>query len=403
MTGDVVSAELLGETIAIRRDLHAHPELSFEEERTAAIVAKSLRGLGLAVYEGIGKTGVVGVLSGSLPGPTMMLRADMDALPMQDAGDAPYRSKTDGVSHACGHDAHVAMLLGAAKVLAGRSGEVRGRIAFVFQPGEEAGGGADAMLDDELIQRFSIDRVYGLHLITTLQGTQASSSAFRSGTFALRAGPLMAGADSFDLVIDGHGGHGAAPHLCVDPVVVGAEVVTALQRIISREIDPVEAAVLTIGAISGGSTYNVIPPRVSLKGAIRWFNDRTRDQIVQRVEQIAKHVCEAGKATCTVSWLPSCPAIVNDDHEAAFVSETLKKTFGPERVVESPLMMLSEDFSCFLRVVPGCFYFLGAGNEAHRHPNHHPAFDIDESAMAAGIEAHVAVALSAASAIAVAQ
>ncbi len=403
MTGDVVSAELLGETIAIRRDLHEHPELSFEEERTAEIIAKSLRGLGLAVYEGIGKTGVVGVLSGSLPGPTVMLRADMDALPMQDAGDAPYRSKTDGVSHACGHDAHVAMLLGAAKVLAGRSGEMRGRIAFVFQPGEEAGGGADAMLDDDLIQRFSIERAYGLHVITTLPGIEAGASAFRSGTFALRAGPLMAGADSFDLVIDGRGGHGAAPHLCVDPIVVAAEVVTALQRIISREIDPVEPAVLTIGAISGGSTYNVISPRVSLKGAIRWFNDQTREHIVRRVEQIAKHVCEAGKATCTVSWVPPCPATVNDDREALFVGETLKKTFGPQRVVESPLVMLSEDFSCFLRVVPGCFYFLGAGNVAHSHPNHHPAFDIDESAMAAGIEAHVAIALSASAAIAAAQ
>jgi amidohydrolase len=330
MTSGVVSPELLTETIAIRRDLHAHPELSFEEERTAAIVARSLRGLGLAVYERVGKTGVVGVLSGSQPGPTIMLRADMDALPMSDASEAPYRSSIQAVSHACGHDAHVAMLLGAAKVLSGRAGEVRGRVAFVFQPGEEAGGGADAMLDDGLIRRFSIERAYGLHLITTLPGAQASASAFKSGTFALRAGPLMAGADSFDLLIEGRGGHGAAPHLCVDPVVVAAEVVTALQRVISREIDPVEAAVLTIGAINGGSTYNVISPRVSLKGAIRWFTDRTRESIVQRVEQIAKHVCEAGRATCSISWLPPCPATVNDKAEAAFVAETLKKSFGAE-------------------------------------------------------------------------
>jgi amidohydrolase len=209
----------------------------------------------------------------------------------------------------------------------------------------------------------------------------------------------MAGADSFDLVIEGRGGHGAAPHLCVDPVVVAAEVVTALQRVISREIDPVEAAVLTIGAINGGSTYNVIPPRVSLKGAIRWFSDRTRESIVQRVEQIAKHVCEAGRATCTLSWLPPCPATVNDKAEAAFVAETLTKTFGEQRVIASPLVMASEDFSCFLRVVPGCFYFLGARNATHSYPNHHPAFDIDENAMAAGIEAHVTIALAAASAL----
>jgi amidohydrolase len=209
----------------------------------------------------------------------------------------------------------------------------------------------------------------------------------------------MAGADSFDLVIEGRGGHGAAPHLCVDPVVVAAEVVTALQRVISREIDPVEAAVLTIGAINGGSTYNVIPPCVSLKGAIRWFSDRTRELIVRRVEQIAKHVCEASNATCMISWFPPCPATVNDNVEAAYVKETLTKAFGAERVVESPLVMLSEDFSCFLRVVPGCFYFLGAGDATHCHPNHHPAFDIEESAMAAGIEAHVAIALTASAAL----
>jgi amidohydrolase len=400
MTSGVVSPELLAETIAIRRDLHAHPELSFEEERTASIVAKSLRDLGLTVHDGIGKTGVVGVLSGSLSGPTIMLRADMDALPMQESSESPYRSRTDSRSHACGHDAHVAMLLGAANVLCGRVGELRGRVAFVFQPGEEAGGGAQAMLDDGLIERFAIERAYGLHLITTLLGIQASSGTLTSGVFALRAGPLMAGADSFDLVIEGRGGHGAAPHLCVDPVLVAAEVVTALQRVISREIDPVEAAVLTIGAINGGSTYNVISPRVSLKGAIRWFTDRTRALIVQRVEQIAKHVCEASNATCTLSWLPPCPATVNDNAEAAFVKQTLTRTFSAERVVESPLVMLSENFSCFLQVVPGCFYFLGAGNATHCHPNHHPAFDFEESAMAAGIEAHVAIALTAASLIA---
>jgi amidohydrolase len=400
MTSAIVSPELLAETITIRRDLHAHPELSFEEERTAKVVAHLLRELGLTVYDGIGRTGVVGVLSGSRPGPTIMLRADMDALPMQEVSEASYRSGTDGISHACGHDAHVAMLLGAAKVLRGRVSELRGRIAFVFQPSEEAGGGAQAMLDDGLIEKFAIERVYGLHVITALLSAQTTESIFRSGVFALRAGPLMAGADSFDLVIEGRGGHGAAPHLCVDPIVIAAEVITALQRIISREIDPVDAAVLTIGAINGGSTYNIISPTVSLKGAIRWFSDRTRDQIVQRVEQIAKHVCEASNATCTVSWFPPCPATINDDREAAFVERQLKKTFGPERVVESPLVMLSEDFSCFLHVVPGCFYFLGAGSATHAHPNHHPAFDIDENAMAAGIEAHVAIALAASSAIA---
>lgn len=223
MSAPIVSGQLLAETIAIRRDLHAHPELSFEERRTATIVAESLSALGLAVHEKVGKTGVVGLLSGTRPGPTIMLRADMDALPMSEESDVPYRSRSDGTSHACGHDAHVAMLLGAAKVRRDRVAELRGRVAFVFQPAEEAGGGADAMLNDGLIERFAIEHAYGLHVITTLPGTQSAPSALTSGVFGLRAGPLMAGADSFDLVIEGRGGHGASPHLCVDPIVVAAE------------------------------------------------------------------------------------------------------------------------------------------------------------------------------------
>lgn len=175
---------------------------------------------------------------------------------------------------------------------------------------------------------------------------------------------------------------------------------TALQRVVSREIDPVEAAVLTIGAVNGGTTYNVIPAHVSLKGAIRWFDDRTREHIIERVEHIVNHLCEAGKTVGSLTWLPPCPATVNDKAESAFVRETLVRNFGAERVIESPLVMLSEDFSCFLRVVPGCFFFLGVGDATHCYPNHHPAFDIDENAMAAGIEAHVAIALSAAPATA---
>jgi amidohydrolase len=384
MTTLAVPPALLAETIELRRDLHAHPELAFEEHRTAGIVAERLRALGLEVHTGIGGTGVVGLLAGARPGPTIMLRADMDALPMPEENDVPYVSRNPGVTHACGHDAHVAMLLGAARVLRERAGELAGRIAFVFQPAEEGGGGAKAMLEDGLIARFAIERAYGLHIVTMLA----------SGQIGLRPGPLMASVDSFDLVVDGVGGHGAMPHRSVDPVVVAAEVVGALQRVVSREIDPLEPAVVTIGAINGGTTYNVIPPRVSLKGTVRSFAEATREAMEGRVRRIAEHTCASANATCSLHWHPSYPVTVNDPDEAAFVRDTLSAALGAERVVESPPVMGSEDFSYFAQVVPACFYFLGGADAAHPFPNHHPAFDIDEQAMATGIEAHVALAVA---------
>ena len=385
MTTLAVSPALLAQTIELRRDLHAHPELAFQEHRTAGIVAEHLRGLGLEVHTGIGGTGVVGLLEGAQPGPTIMLRADMDALPMPEENDVPYVSQNPGVTHACGHDAHVAMLLGAARVLRERAGELRGRIAFVFQPAEEGGGGAKAMLADGLIARFAIERAYGLHVTTVLP----------SGQIGLRSGPLMASVDSFDLVVDGLGGHGAMPHRAVDPVVVAAEVVGALQRVVSREVDPLEPAVVTIGAINGGTTYNVIPPRVALKGTVRSFTAAVRDAMEGRIRRIAEHTCAAANATCALHWHASYPVTVNDPAEAAFVSDTLRAALGAERVVEIAPVMGSEDFSYFADAVPACFYFLGGADEAHPFPNHHPAFDIDEQALAAGIEAHVAVALAA--------
>ena len=385
MTATAIEPALFGELVAIRRDLHAHPELGFAEHRTAALVARRLRDLALEVHTGIGGTGVVGLLNGARPGPTVMLRADMDALPMQEESDASYRSTVAGVTHACGHDAHVAMLLGAAAVLSERVSELAGRIAFVFQPAEEGGGGALAMLRDGLIGRFEIARAYGLHVSTILP----------SGVFATRPGPLMAAVDQFDLTVEGRGGHGALPHLTVDSVVVAAELVGALQRIVSRELDPVEPAVLTIGAINGGTTYNVIPPRVALKGTVRTFSDAAREGMEARVRRIAEGTCAASNATCALDWQTLYPVTANDPAEAAFVRATLARAFGPARALEAPPIMGSEDFSYFAQQVPACFAFLGGGDAAHAFPNHHPAFDIDESALAAGVQAHVALALAA--------
>jgi amidohydrolase len=383
MTALALPPELVAETIAIRRDLHAHPELAFREVRTAKIVAAKLRERGLEVHEGIGGTGVVGLLSGSHAGPTIMLRADMDALPMPEENDVTYVSQNPGVTHACGHDAHVAMLLGAAAVLSERVDEIYGRIAFVFQPAEEGGAGAAAMLDDGLIERFGIERAYGIHIVSVLP----------SGVFGLRSGPMMAAVDSFDLVVEG--GHGAMPHRSVDPVVIAAELVGSLQRIVSREVDPVEPAVVTIGAINGGTTYNVIPPRVALKGTVRTFSEETRATMEGRVRRIAEHTCAAANAASRVDWHASYPVTANDPAEAEFVTRTLGAEFGNERVLDIPPVMGSEDFSYFAQRVPACFVFLGAGDDAHAFPNHHPAFDIDEGAMASGIAAHVAIALAA--------
>ena len=385
MTANLISDEIVADAITIRRDLHAHPELGFQERRTAGIVADRLKALGFETHTGIAETGVVGLLRGAKDGPTIMLRADMDALPMAEENDVPYRSTHPGTMHACGHDAHVAMLLGAAAILRDRTDSFAGRIAVVFQPAEEGGGGAREMIREGILGRFEIRRAYGLHVTNVLP----------SGVFGTRPGPLLASVDQFDLTVDGAGGHGGMPHRSVDPVVIAADLVGAFQRIVSREVDPIDTAVVTIGAINGGTTYNVIPPRVSMKGTVRSFNQTTRASLEASIRRIAEHTCAAGRATCSIDWQASYPVTVNDPSETVFLRETLAARFGKARAIEIPPVMGSEDFSYFANEVPACFAFLGTGDATHAAPNHHPAFDIDESAISAGIAAHVDLALGA--------
>ena len=380
------SAEILAEVVAVRRDLHQHPELGFEEERTAALVAQTLRALGLEVHTGIGRTGVVGVLHGARPGKTIMLRADMDALPIEEENAVPYRSATSGTMHACGHDGHVAMLLGAARLVVARRADVAGTICFLFQPAEDGKGGARAMVEDGVLERFGIERAYGLHL----------ASAHPVGQVGFHEGPFYASSDSIEITIEGRGGHGAAPHLSVDPVYTAAQFVVALQQVVSRNIDPVEPAVVTIGAIHGGTTHNVIPGRVRLLGTVRAFDASVRAAMAERIERVLRGVCESTGATYAFEYLWRYPVTSNDVEQTRYVRALAVNVVGAEQVADVPRLMGAEDFSFFAERVPACFFTIGSnGGPQSAFPHHHARFDVDESAFGAGVRMMAALALDA--------
>jgi len=378
--------DLLDEVIATRRQLHAHPELGFEEVRTAGIVAERLRTYGFEVHEGIGVTGVVGVARGERAGKTIMLRADMDALPLPEENDHAYASRVPGKMHACGHDGHVAMLLGAARLVAERRSELAGTVIFCFQPAEEGRGGAKAMVDAGMLERFGIECAYGLHLYSQLP----------TGVLAFREGPFYASSDSIEIRIAGHGGHGAAPHLSVDPILVAAEFITSVQKIVSRQVDPVEPAVVTIGAVHGGTTHNVIPSSVSLLGTVRAFDHTVREKMAERIERVLRGVCDASGATYTFDYLWRYPVTANDASQTQYVRSLAERTLGATRVVSAERHMGAEDFSFFAERVPACYFMLGSSSdERTSYPHHHGKFDIDEAALATGVEMMTALALDA--------
>lgn len=381
-----VPREIVDEVVATRRDLHVHPELGFEEHRTSALVAERLGELGFEVHTGIGQTGVVGVLRGMRPGKTIMLRADMDALPIDEENDVPYRSGTPVHMHACGHDGHVAMLLGAARVVATRRDEVAGTVCFLFQPAEEGKGGAKAMVADGVLERFGIERAYGLHL----------ASSHPVGQVGLRAGPFYASSDSIEITIEGKGGHGAAPHLSIDPVYVASQFVVAVQQVVSRQVDPIEPAVVTIGAINGGTTHNVIPSRVRLLGTVRAFDADVRARMSERIERVLRGVCESSGATYDFTYLWRYPVTSNDAEQTRYTRALAERVVGTERVAEVPKLMGAEDFSFFAERVPACFFTIGSnGGPNSAFPHHHARFDIDETALETGVRMMIALALDA--------
>ena len=374
------------DVIELRRDFHAHPELGFEEYRTAGIVADRLRRLGYEVRTGIAETGVLGILRTGVAGRCVLLRADMDALPVQEQGDLPFASREPGKMHACGHDAHVAILLGAAALIMERRDGLCGTIVLCFQPAEEGKGGAAAMVAEGVLDDPHVDAVYGLHV-----WSQAPT-----GVMSTRPGPMMAASDSIEITVKGRGGHGAQPDHTIDPIATAAQFVCALQTVVSRKLDPLEPTVVTIGAIHGGTIHNVIPDDVRLLGTVRTFQEDLRDVMKDKIETVLSGCCASADAGYEYNYLRRYPVTSNDALHAAYVTDLATKTLGASNVSEQPKIMGAEDFSFMLQRRPGCYFFLGAQLDAAvDRPHHSPRFAIDERAFANGVRMMVALATDA--------
>jgi len=367
--------------VGLRRQLHACPELGFEEAQTGAIIQERLRNAGLSVRTGVGRTGLVGILDGTGPGPTLMVRADIDALPIAEETGLPFAS-TNGRMHACGHDGHMAMVVGAAEILAGRRDALRGRAAFVFQPAEEITGGARAMIDDGVLDETRPDRLIGLHLWNQVP----------FGRVGVNAGIVFASADAIRLTIRGRGAHGALPHTAIDPLVTAAEVVSTLQTVVSREVPPNQMGVLTIGQIHGGSAPNVIADEVILEGTVRAYTPEVRQQILDAAQRIASGVASGMRATATLERLYGAPPVVNDPEVAEFVTRHAAAVAGQENVGELEPLSVGDDISEFMNRVPGCYFLLGAAREG-AESHHNSRFDFDEGCLPIGTEILVRAAL----------
>lgn len=370
-------ADLIPDLVELRRDLHAHPELAFQERRTAGIVAAALRDLGMEVHEGIGGTGVVGVLRSGSGGRGVGLRADMDALPIVEQGDRPHISRFPGVHHGCGHDGHTAMLLGAARQLA-RTRRFDGTVNFIFQPAEEGRGGARAMVQDGLFERFPCETVYALHNWPELP----------AGTAQTRPGAIMAAADRFDIVVRGRGGHAAQPHRTPDAVLAASELVTQLHTITSRRIPPTENAVLSVTRISGGQSHNVLPSAVELTGTVRSFDAGVQDTIEAAVRQVAQGVAHGTSTEIEVEYVRYYPATVNTAAEAALALRAAQNA-GLEAALAPAAAFTSEDFAFMLQARPGAYLWLGQGASSQREdatpPLHHPSYDFNDEVLPLGI------------------
>ena len=333
-----------------RRDIHQHPELKFEENRTSDLVAAKLQEFGIEIHRGLAKTGVVGTIRNG-DGPSIGLRADMDALPLEEKNTFKHASSNPGKMHACGHDGHTAMLLGAAKHLAA-SKNFKGTVNLIFQPAEEGGGGGELMIKEGLFEMFPVDSVYGLH----------NWPGMPAGTFGVGSGPFMAAADMFDLTINGRGGHAALPDQCIDPIVVASQVVSALQTITSRNTHPVDSVVISVTQIHAGDAYNVIPDSVRMRGTVRTFQTETRDKIPSSMLRVAEGVSAAYGATCELNYMSGYPATINSVPETEISAKAVVDLLGEDKIIRNPTpCMGAEDFSYMLEARPGCYVWLGIG------------------------------------------
>ena len=369
-------ADLQPDIQAWRRDIHQHPELLYDVHRTAAFVADRLREYGCdEVATGLGRTGVVGVIKGRKPAgngeaKVIGLRADMDALPVEEATDLPYASKTPGKMHACGHDGHTAMLLGAARYLA-ETRNFAGNAVIIFQPAEEGGAGAAAMIKDGLMDRFAIDQVYGMH----------NGPGIPIGSFAIRTGPIMAATDSIDIRIEGLGGHAARPHKCIDSVLVGAQLIQALQSIVSRTVDPLDSAVISMCEFHAGNARNVIPQTAELRGTVRTLTAEVRELVEKRVREVVAGVAQMTGAKIDLVYERGYPVTVNHERQTDLATQVAKEVAGDANVHEMPPLMGAEDFSYMLEQRPGAFIFCGNGDSAGLH---HPGYNFNDDAIVFG-------------------
>lgn len=373
--------QLSESVIALRRTLHQWPELGFQEQRTSTLIARELAALGIEIKTGIAQTGVLGVLQGQGrgAGKTVLLRADMDGLPIEEASGAPYASQNHGVMHACGHDGHTAILLTVAKLLAQHRQPFSGTVKFAFQPAEELPpGGAKGMIEEGVLAHPKVDAVFGLHLWNGLP----------VGKIGVEAGPIMASVDRFDIVIKGVGSHGAYPHTGVDPIVVGSHVVAALQTAVSREVPPLAPVVVTVGKFQSGTAFNVIPSHADLSGTVRTVDARIRQEMPARLERIVHGVTMAMRAEYTFNYAFGYPVTVNDAKKAQLAQQVAARIVGEANVVVAGMTMGAEDMSYFLEAVPGCYLRLGSGNPEKGliHPHHSSLFNFDETALPIGVE-----------------
>lgn len=370
----IYEAEQLFEyTRALRRDFHHHPELGYQELRTSGIVAKKLGELGMQVKRGVGKTGVVGLLEGNRPGPVIMLRFDMDALPIKEESEVAYASINPGVMHACGHDAHTAVGLSVAHILAAHRDDIFGVVKFVFQPAEEGLGGAESMIEDKVLEAPKPDFALALHVWNEKP----------VGWLGVSPGYIMAAADIFDVRITGKGGHGALPHLTTDPVFAAAQIITTLQSIPSRNVPPLEAAVISVTSIHGGDTFNVIPPEVKLEGTIRTFKPQVRQQVLKRFQQVCAGTGEILGCQVEVNLRVLTPALYNDPAVTARLSDVARQLLPDFSVDSQYHIMVSEDMAYMMQDIPGSYILVGSANPAKGldAPHHHPRFDVDEDAL----------------------